>query len=168
MSEDRPDSGQIALAWWRKNLRPQEETGAVRGFRARLRRAAGPVDALLEPRVHELNDALPFKPRPEVLAGLAQVLAAVETHHGTRIAKAFGEGNPKHLSQARFQRLIRTADPVELSLTLRRALPLIGDGCDVAALARDYLFWNEDARIRWCFDYYGAPPPVPADKEEDE
>lgn len=169
MSEIRPDSGQIALAWWRKNLQPQAETGAVRGFRARLRRATGPVEALLEARVHELYGDLPsYKPRPEVLAGLAQVLSAVEKHNGTPIAKAFGEGTPKALSPQRFQRLIREDDPAALSLALRRSLPLIGEGCNVAALARDYLFWNEETRIRWCFDYYGAPPPGAADKEDDE
>ncbi|MCX8508104.1 MAG: type I-E CRISPR-associated protein Cse2/CasB, partial [Rhodobacteraceae bacterium] len=59
-----------------------------------------------------------------------------------------------------FQRLIRCDDPAALSLALRRALPMIENGCNVAALADDLLHWGEDRRIRWCFDYYRAQPPA--------
>ncbi|WP_372023426.1 type I-E CRISPR-associated protein Cse2/CasB (plasmid) [Tistrella mobilis] len=155
--------GQIAREWWRDNLRPQIETGSIRGFRARLRRADHPFEALADHRVialHGMLDQRPDQPlNPRTLAVLVQLLAMVEADQPQRIARAFGTGEPARLSPLRFQRLIHSADRTELTLGLRRALPLVGNSCNVAALAQDILYWGEEVRIRWCFDYFGKTPP---------
>ncbi len=160
MSEKTETSpGQKVLVWWHKHIRPSEDTGAARALRARLRRAKT-VEALSEPQVHALYDLLNRQPGPQALAALVQVLAHVEKHDGQRLAKKFGEGESnKALSPLRFQTLIRTEDREGLATGLRRALPLVGKACNVAALAEDILFWGEQVKIRWCFEYYGAPAP---------
>lgn len=166
MSDGTKTPGQVALGWWQRNLRPDEDTGTARALRARLRRADHVTDVLAEGLVIDLYDRLDRRADPLTLAALAQVLAHVERHESRRIAQAFGAGDPRALSPLRFQRLIRSGDRQELATGLRRALPLIGGACNVAALAEDILFWGEKPRIRWCFDYYGAAPPRPAAAEE--
>lgn len=169
MSDATKNPGQIVLAWWKQNLRPDDDTGPARALRARLRRADHMTDILAEGRVIALHDhlsATPWRADPPILAALAQVLAHVEQHEGRRIAQGFGAGDPKALSPLRFQRLVRSDDRQELATGLRRALPLIGRACNVAALAEDILFWGEKPRIRWCFDYYGAAPPRETAAEE--
>ncbi|WP_299362679.1 type I-E CRISPR-associated protein Cse2/CasB [uncultured Paracoccus sp.] len=168
MSDATRTPGQVALAWWQRNLRPDEDTGSARALRARLRRADHATDILAESWVIELHDRLHRRTDPLTLAALAQVLANVERHEGRRIAQAFGAGDPKPLSPLRFQRLIRSDDRGELATSLRRALPMIDRACNVAALAEDVLFWGEKPRIRWCFDYYGAAPPRPAAATEEK
>lgn len=158
MSDAMKNPGQVAFGWWKQHLRPDDDTGQARALRARLRRADHVTDILAEGLVIELHDLLGHRADPLALAALAQVLARVERHEGRRIAQAFGGGDPKALSALRFQRLIRSDDRQELATGLRRALPLIGRACNVAALAEDILFWSEKPRIRWCFDYYGAAP----------
>lgn len=167
MSDATKRPGQIALGWWKQHLRPDDDTGPARALRARLRRADHVTDILAEGRVIELHDRLGRRADPRTLAALAQVLAHVERHDGHRVAQTFGFGDPKALSPLRFQRLIRSDDRSELATGLRRALPLAGRTCNVAALAEDILFWGEKPRIRWCFDYYGAAPPRMVAAEEE-
>lgn len=167
MSDATTDPGRVALGWWQLNLRPDEETGQARALRARLRRADHVTDVLAEGQVIALHDRLDRRPDPLVLAALAQVLAHVERYDRRRIAQAFGAGDPRALSPLRFQRLIRSDDRQELATGLRRALPVIGRACNVAALAEDILFWGEKPRIRWCFDYYGAASPREGAAEEE-
>lgn len=157
MTKNSGDIGGIAKRWWKENLRPATETGAVRGFRARLRRADTVVEVFAEERVIALHDALADRsPKdPRDLAALAQVLAAVEADTSQPIARAFGRGdNNPALSNIRFRRLILTDDRPELAVALRNALPLIGNACGVAALSRDFLYWTEDVRTRWCREYF--------------
>lgn len=166
MTDATKTPGQVALGWWQRHLRPDEDSGPARALRARLRRADHATDVLAEGRVIELHDRLDRRADPLALAALAQVIAHVERHDGRRIAQAFGAGDPKALSPLRFQRLIRSGDRQELATGLRRGLPLIGRACNLAALAEDILFWGEKPRMRWCFDYYGAAPPRPVAAEE--
>ncbi len=58
MSADVTSSGLAILGWWRENLHPDTQSGPVRGLRARLRRAERALDALAEPRVTALHEAL--------------------------------------------------------------------------------------------------------------
>ncbi|WP_028714770.1 type I-E CRISPR-associated protein Cse2/CasB [Paracoccus sp. J55] len=168
MSDATKNPGQVAFGWWKQHLRPDEDTGPARALRARLRRADHVTDILAEGAVSALYDRLDRRPDPLTLAALAQVLAHVKRHDGQlSVAEAFGGGDPKALSALRFQRLIRSDDRQELATGLRRALPLVGGACNVAALAEDILFWGEKPRIRWCFDYYGAAPPRSVAAEEE-
>jgi CRISPR system Cascade subunit CasB len=165
MTKTAESPGRIVLCWWKENLRPDTETGAVRGFRARLRRADAALEALAEQRVIALHEALgEHSPRdPLVLAALAQLMASIEANKPQRIARIFGGGDQPTLSNLRFQRLIRIKNRPELAVALCSALPLIDNACNVAALAEDFLFWSERIRIRWCFDYFGkASPDAPA------
>ncbi|AMY72198.1 type I-E CRISPR-associated protein Cse2/CasB [Frigidibacter mobilis] len=163
------------LGWWRQTLRPEEDTAFARALRARLRRADSALEVLSEPGVQRLvrPDVLPFlRARPLELARLAQVLAGVEKHGTARLAQLLGAGDPPKLSPLRFQRLIR-APEAELATALRRALPMAGKTCNVAALGRDLLNWTdpergEATRIGWCFDYFGAPRPEHAGEAREE
>src|SRR5690606_10000516 len=92
----------------------------------------------------------------------------VQEHRPQRLAQLLGQivgkDDQRLLSNLRFQRLIRAsdddaADPAALAMALRRALPLIGNSCNVAMLGEDFLYWSEPTRIRWCFDYVGRPQP---------
>lgn len=173
MTGKQTETGKIVLGWWRQSLRPETETGAVRGFRARLRRAHGLLEVVSEPQFIALHDDLATawktRPDPVALAALAHLLASVKKHESQSIARAFGMGDPSALSPLRFQHLIRTDALPELGEDLRRALPMIGHACNVAALAVDFLNWNEQTRARWCFDYFGqASPETPADAPEME
>ena len=175
MTGERTETGKIVLGWWRKSLRPGEEmeTGEVRGFRARLRRAQGPLQVLAEPRsvalYDELTTARGRRLDPIKFAALAHLLASVKQHESRRIARAFGMGETPALSPLRFQHLIRIEAPEPLGEALRRALPLIGHSCNVAALADDFLYWNEQIRAGWCFDYFGkASPEMPVAVPETE
>lgn len=162
------DVGGIGLSWWRSQL--QADSGSARALRARLRRADSLVEVLGERAVHDLagdlagaDAALKWSLRGEGavrLAALVQVLAAVEDHVPSPLARRFGEGDRPALSELRFQRLMRLQDPEDLGLALRRALPLAGKACNVARLAEDILNWAEATRVRWCFEYFGAAPPT--------
>lgn len=154
----KTDKGTIALDWWRREI--HAETGPARALAARLRRTSSPVEVLAEPAVFRLSQGLDLRD-PARLTLIAQVLAVVKTHDGVPVARAFGRGESPALSQLRFQRLIRATAPTELSRALRRALPMVDAGCDVARLGQDLYWWNEDVRIRWCFDYFGAAAPAP-------
>lgn len=161
MTKVAQSPGEIALRWWKDNLRPADETGAVRGFRARLRRASSVVEVFAEQRVIALHETLADRsPRdPRDLAALAQLLAAVEVNTNEPVARLFGRGNDNPvLSKIRFRRLILSDERPELAGELRSALPLIGNACDVAALSRDFLYWNEDVRVRWCLEYFARGP----------
>lgn len=161
MTRTAEGPGQIVLRWWKANLRPDTDTGAVRGFRARLRRADTALEMLAEQRVIALHETLgEYAPRdPLVLAALAQLVASVEGNKPQRIARIFGGGEEPVLSNLRFQRLIRIDKRPELAVALRSALPLIDNACNVASLVEDFLFWSERVRIRWCFDYFGKASP---------
>jgi CRISPR system Cascade subunit CasB len=158
MTTTKQNWGETVYEWWRQNLAPQQDNGSVRGFRARLRRAENAVDAAAEPLFIDLYDLLERRPDPIALAHLTCVLALVKQHEDTRIAQKFG-GDPAPLSSLRFQRLIRSREQADLAVALRRALPLIGHSANVRALSSDFLGWDDRARTRWCFDYFGKHIP---------
>jgi CRISPR system Cascade subunit CasB len=159
------ETGSEILGWWRKNLRPTEDTSAARALRARLRRASAPEEALAEEAVFQLTEPLPWlRSRPNALATLVQVLARVESHQGSRLAAQLGHSagsdGSRRMSALRFQRLLRTP-ATDLATALRRALPLADNSCNVARLGQDMLDWDqpergEQVRIDWCFDYFNA------------
>lgn len=157
------DIAQILTDWWRKALRPPEDSGAARGLRARLRRADHGLDVLAQPAVHDLVAAAPWlRHQPQGLIRVVQVLSHVERNAPASLARVLGAGDPPPMSPARFERLMR-CDADELARALRRALGLTDGACHVGGLGRDVLNWDRDAdeRIRrnWYFDYFKASRP---------
>ena len=153
------DFGTVCLGWWR--MLTDKNIGSSRSNLAQLRRAGSTVDALAIRAAHDLNRRLAaaghnLQQRPERLALIVKTLAHVKEHTGERLAQGLGKGEPKALSELRFDRLIRTHDPAELAMQLRRALAAVGPGANVAQLARDLRWWDDSTRAAWCFDYYGA------------
>ena len=168
-----PSKGQTVLGWWQHHL-GERSIASAKALSARLRRATA-IEALAEPAVHALAKALDLQRTAhdtEVLVRLALVLAWVREHDSgaqQRLAQKLGRGVPPLLSALRFQRLMR-AEGDEIVTVLRRALPLTQYRCNVAALGEDLLYWNDQTRTRWSFDYFGAEPPLnssnPTDPQE--
>ncbi len=176
-TEKSGDFGTICLGWWRGLTDPS--IGRSRADLARLKRAGGAVDVLAIRAVHELNRALAaaghdMRSAPDRLALIAQVLAQVKEHTGQRLAQRMGQGDPKPLSEIRFDRLIRTRDLTkpeelaELATQLRRALAVVGPAANVARLAQDLRWWTDATRASWCFDYYGASQAAPTTEDMSE
>lgn len=137
--------------------------GRKRMTRAQLRRCEGPAEALAVEATHHLHAALGRRAAPDTLALIAIALANVRVH-GAPAARLMGE----RLPPLRFQAILRAADPAELIRPLRRALVQIDGTADVARLARDLLYWGEDVCNRWCFEFFGASVPSPADSQSKE
>lgn len=167
-------TGEAIFKWWQTHLDlGGRNSSSARALSARLRRASG-VEALAEPAVHALAQALDLKRTArdtEALLRLVLVLAWVREHESgaqQRLAQKLGRGEPPLLSPLRFQRLMR-AEGGEVVTALRRTLPLTQYRCNVAALGEDLRYWNDQTRTRWSFDYFGAEPPHstnPSDLQE--
>lgn len=172
MSETEKKRGQIILSWWGRALgnHPVFDHGAARKARAQLRRATRPSEVLSLEATHELHHGL-VKVAAEPLfaddggarrlALIAAVIAGLDDNARSSLPRRFGQkdGDNPRLSHLRFQRILRAGDDWTLATHLRRALPLVNRAADVAGLGTDLLHWDEDTRNRWCFDYFGAPPP---------
>lgn len=152
--------GQIILGWWGVEIGDRQSSSA-RALAARLRRASG-VDALTEPAVHDLARRLNLRDGA-TLVRLVTLLAEVRNHRSQTLAQCLGGPEPA-LSALRFQRLMRTEGP-DLAPALRRAIAMADYACNVAALGEDLLFWSEATRTRWCFHYFGAAVPGPAEPD---
>ena len=156
---ERKDFGAVCLGWWQ--VLNDRSIGRSRADLARLKRASVETDALAIRSVHDLNQRLSsngfdMRWQPDKLALVAMTLAYVKESSKSRLAQIMGQGNPKQLSELRFDRLIRMQNPAELTVQLRRALAVVGHSANVARLAQDLFYWNEKTRADWCFDYYGA------------
>lgn len=153
--------------WWLDEMgdRDKPERSAARALSARIRRAVSDLDVAAEMKVHELANAHGLGRRA---IPLARILAEIREDGGGVLAKQLGPGltEPK-LSRPRFQRLIRSEYP-DLARNVRRVLPIVDWKCNVAALVRDVLHWNERTRIRWTFDYYNSPVPEAVNAEAGE
>ncbi len=62
------------------------------------------------------------------------------------------------VSGLRFRRLLKCQTLEELYPMLRRTLPLLNNRADLYSLANDVLYWSEDVRKQWAYDYYEAAP----------
>lgn len=159
MSETSPLPGPIIRDWWLRHI-ADRESGAARGLAARIRRRTG-VEILTEPAVQELARALNTRDADRLIR-LLRVLAELRGRSKESLPRLLGRGDPKALSPARFQALMR-AEGDELATALIRAIRALGPAdaraCAIAPLARDLWFWNDRIRARWSFDYFGAPLP---------
>ncbi len=150
----------IVSDWWWTAL-GNRDTANARARAARLKRADG-VSVLCDPEVHVLARNLDINIyNAESLIRMVQTLAHVR-ERGKSLPSAMGGSDPK-LSSLRFERLIRCSE-TEIGSAVRRALPLVTYTCDPGQLGMDLLYWNDQTRTRWTFNYYGATAPM-ADKD---
>ena len=183
-----PTEIENVIGWWRA-LHPDPENPrgnpGNRGARARLRRCASVLDALLEPETHALI-ALVYRSSRRIddrLAILAVTLAQIRpTPRGVslpRFAEALGftakgqrstdESRPR-LSRTRFGALLRASrNPDDFARALRRAITILREAqFDVYAFIRDILAFDDKIGRDWTFEYYGTKrkltPVTPHDK----
>lgn len=172
MQHDRNSPIVTAVADWWQSLHSEH---GDRGARARLKRCDSVLDALLEPETHSLISRVHEKATAshapdQKLAVLALVLARVkrvkpsekaprtfaDTLGLTRDGKIpKGDARPR-LSPMRFSVLLRAGEDADMfARALRRALAIQGDTpFNVRRFISDVLFFDDQARQRWTFEYY--------------
>ena len=155
----RRGGASIAYEWWR-SMNPEETTqaGPHRAALARMRRAATPVEVMLVPQALRLVSRLPRD--PDRVAALAGILAHVRASDQQRVARAVGrtaldDDQSALLSEGRFRRLLQTPGN-ELMEPMRRLVRMMKGTANVLDLASAVLYWGDDVRKRWIFDYYAV------------
>ena len=179
MSDDQFNPGNIALKWWRElqgdpaasePWKQKDDPGTL----ARLRRASSPIEALTEEQAMRLAQRLGVKPdRPQQLArigAIAATLAHVKTHDSKqKMAQMLGpdnKGENAAMSALRFQRLMAAKTPEDLMRQMRNAIKLLKGSANVSDIAASITWWNENTRIRWAYDYWGASFAAPDTTEK--
>ena len=168
MSRSREGSAaSAAFRWWRE-LNPPDgvRSGRQRAALARLRRAAKPVEIMLEPEALKLIARLP-RDRDRV-ATLIGVLAHVRETDQRTVARAVGrdalDDDKAVLSEGRFRRLLQARQD-ELLEPMRRLVRLAGGKVNVEDLSGSILYWGDRVRKRWIFDYYGVAENIRSETE---
>ncbi len=153
--------------WWK----PLHSDHGDRGARARLKRCKSVFDAFLEPETHKLIAKVHGKGYASEtnLAVLALTLARVKPaeqsarfpNFATVLGRTQGGNIPERddrprLSPMRFSALLKAgADKDRFAQALRRALAILGDTpFDVRRFVLDILFFNDQSRRDWTFEYY--------------
>jgi len=168
----RRSVGATCMSWWSTSI--AGDTGSSRRSRAQLRRADGTTAALCLATTHDLNlrllsaghDLRRRSDGPDRLALIAVALAHIASSGPDGLAKRFGHGSPPMLSGIRFNALIRAKAPNQLLRPLARSLRLVDRTANVAKLATDLYWWNDQVRTDWCFDYHGAANAEPTSEKE--
>ena len=152
-----------AYDWWRALVPDDEGTKAPKGHQraalARLRRAQDAIDVMMEPEALRLIRRLPRRSLDRA-ATVAGVLAFVTIHDASHIIRSVGrtdfeDEKSATLSEGRFRRLLQLrAD--ELLDPMRRLVRLNKGHANVGDLAKSILFWGDDEKKRWIFEYYGV------------
>jgi len=165
-SERTTRGGQIAYEWW-LTLSPLDgrQPGSSRAAMARLRRAATPVDVMLEPEALRLITRLPRSSEYRV-AILAGVLAWVREPVEMRVARAIGRSTLEDdqsalVSESRFRRLLQSK-PDELLDSMRRLVRQMKGRANVEDLAEAILYWGDSVKKKWIFDYYCVSSAAPS------
>ena len=169
VSEQRSGAS-VAYEWWR-SLNPKEipQSGPHRAALARMRRAATPVEVMLVPEAMRLVARLPRN--PDRVAALAGILAHVRESDERPVARAVGrtaldDDRSALLSEGRFRRLLQTPGS-DLMEPMRRLVRMMKGTVNVPDLASAVLYWGDDIRKRWIFDYYAVSAGLrPADGED--
>ena len=171
-AEKKPKVDAILAAW--RALYPDEEKNrrGDAGARAQLRRASTPDEVELEPAFHEFLSRMKAcdsdfaAHRFRRLALIAGLLAGRKTDRssGKRLMRVLGKQQDTSdyvLKPLRFQALIGALDrrdEAEIMTMLRRALLMARDEeVNLHAFVEDILYWGENARRRWTYDYFGHP-----------
>lgn len=150
----------VAYEWWRSlNPKDSPQSGSHRAALARMRRAATPVEVMLVPEALRLVARLPIN--RERAAMLAGILAHVRGSDERRVAVAVGrtaldDDRTALLSEGRFRRLLQTPGG-ELMEPMRRLVHMMKGTVNVPDLASAVLYWGDDVKKRWIFDYYAVP-----------
>jgi CRISPR type I-E-associated protein CasB/Cse2 len=159
-----------AAAWWTgiQRLLPNDggsNPAADPGALARLRRAATPLEALMEPQTLRLCRALDVNRNDartlDRVAVLAIVLAHVRESTEGRLGALLGAGDPPRMHPLRLQRLISARDTEETLRGFREAVSLLDGRAPVPDLVRNVLGWldgraPERVKARFLFDYHGS------------
>ncbi len=163
----KPSSASIAYDWWR-SLNPADsvQSGRHRAALARMRRAATPIEVMQEPEALRLIARLPR--HPDRVAILAGVLAFVRETEERRVARAIGRDalDDEHsalLSENRFRRLLQS-NRNELMDPMRRLVRMAKGTLNVHDLSRAILYWGDDMKKRWIFDYYGVADSIRSER----
>ncbi|MCB2055891.1 MAG: type I-E CRISPR-associated protein Cse2/CasB [Geminicoccaceae bacterium] len=157
-----------ALEWWQR-LQPDAGRPGDRAALARLRRAVSLAEAMSEPAVLQLFRRLGYGAGDRVrlprVALVAVTLAHVRTHEPTtvmrRVGRAVLEDETATLKPIRLRQILAARSDEELAVAMRRLVMLADRRLDVADLARSILFWNDETRARWAFDYFNAGSAAP-------
>ena len=158
---ERRNSAGIAEQWWHDltSTDPGHRgtRGGRRAARARLRRAATPLEVMFESEALRLIARLPHE-NPERVAILAGVLAFVDKSDAQNIARAIGRSSLDDdesaiMSEGRFRRLLQ-AGGGELMDAMRRLVRLNKGKANVRDLSFAVLRWGDSVKKRWIFDYY--------------
>lgn len=174
MSEDRKEIVGAVLRW---RQRLASDTGPHRAARARLRRCATILDALIERETIELVKSVRAvakitRDREDRLAIIAIALAhnpndgkgAFATALGhTAEGKSPGEGDRPKFAPARFTSLVRQVEQRDwegLIRSLRRAFAILGDTpFSAPGLVADLLYLDDRTLQRWTYDYWQTSAP---------
>jgi len=186
--------GDHALRWWASH-QPKDRSGkpnprATPAVMARLRRAATPLDAAMEPATLDLHARLhppgpdgkrPYKPEDlERTCLVAAILAHVREDaggsggEGMATARLIGpdvEGKAR-VNALRFRRILAARTPQDTMIAFRRLVSLAGRTLPIADLATSLLDWTDpkrgdDRRIRWAFAYHDASAAAPSPTSKD-
>ncbi len=173
-SVERLSSAAIAKNWWGDlTSEAAARRGPRRAARARLRRAATPLEVIQEPEALRLIARLPGE-NPDRVAILAGVLALVDPpDDDRRVPRVIGRAELDDeksalMSEGRFRRLLQT-DGGDLMDAMRRLVQLTGRKANVYDLSFAVLRWGDAVKKRWIFEYYnvavaeGAPPRAASD-----
>ena len=150
----------IAERWWRESILEEPgRHGTRRAVRARLSRAATPLEVIQEPEALRLIARLPDE-NPDRVAILAGVLAFVRDHDEQSVARAIGRKSldgdePPLMSEGRFRRLLQ-AGGNDLMDPMRRLVRLTKGKANIRDLSFAVLRWGDDVKKRWIFEYYGV------------
>jgi len=142
-----------------------------RGGRAQLRRAASPGDVVFVPAFHRLLADLEQAGFDVSRAGTRKRLAAVaglvarveaddsgDSSIATQLGKPRGERRAPPVSRLRFSRLVAEKSLDALYATLARVLPLVDNRVNLTSLADSILFWGDQIRRQWAYDYFRVAP----------
>ena len=123
-----------------------------------MQRAATPLEVMQEPEALRLIARMP-RNRDRV-ATLAGILAFVRESEDRPVARAVGrtsldDEQSALLSESRFRRLLQV-DHDELMEPMRRLVRMAKGTLNVRDLSSAILYWGDDVKRRWIFDYYSV------------
>ncbi|MFH1113945.1 MAG: type I-E CRISPR-associated protein Cse2/CasB [Pseudomonadota bacterium] len=137
------ETGEISWTW----------PGLERRLRERLPAIAGLVALVKadEPRTKEEESAA----NPEEAEAET---ATTRRNFPKQMGSERTSGGGAVVSGLRFRRLLKCQTPEELYPMLRRTIRLLNNRADLYSLANDVLYWDEDVRKQWAYDYYSVAP----------